>query len=294
MKKVEDNQEEMKQAEENKALEIKALETPAEEKKTEETLPAVADKAEEAELSELSADEEVASGSVTQALSVETKPSEIAEPSNEETETEEDEEVDEEDEKRKKSVKKKTVASEVMDWLRTICIGVIAGVLLVVFVIQRDNVYGDSMNPTLESGDVLFTQKISTYFKSYERGDIVVLNGQGMEGYSKSEYLIKRVVGLPGETVKIENGNVYIKPMGHSDYYMLQENYLEEGVKTTMMDYGTAHGYNEIKLGENEYFCLGDNRPVSNDSRNLGPFTADRIVAVAVFRVFPFNKIRTF
>ena len=275
MKKVEDNQEAKNQVE--------------------ETLPAVADEVKTAELTELSADEEVASDPESKELSVEDKPSEIAEPSVSDPDKEDTkEEVDETETKRKKSVKKKTVASEVMDWLRTICIGVIAGVLLVVFVIQRDNVYGDSMNPTLESGDVLFTQKISTYFKKYDRGDIVVLNGQGMEGYSKSEYLIKRVVGLPGETVKIADGNVYIKPMGHGDYYLLQENYLPEGVKTTMMDYGTAHGYNEIKLGDNEYFCLGDNRPVSNDSRNLGPFTADRIVAVAVFRAFPFNKIRTF
>ena len=196
--------------------------------------------------------------------------------------------------KRQKSVKKKTLLSEALDWLRVICIGVIAGVLMVVFVVQRDNVYGDSMSPTLESGDVLFTQKISTYVKKYSRGDIVVLNGQNMEGYTKSEYLIKRIIGLPGETVKIADGNVYIKPMGHSDYYILQENYLPEGIKTTMMDYGVAHGYNEIKLGDNEYFCLGDNRPVSNDSRNLGPFTEDRIVAVAVIRVFPFNVIRTF
>ena len=280
MKKVEDNQEAKNQIEESKA---------------EETLPAVADEVETAELSELSDDAEIASDAEGKELSVETVPPVIAEPSSGEPEKEDDsEEVDEAELKRKKSVKKKTVASEVMDWLRTICIGVIAGVLLVVFVVQRDNVYGDSMNPTLESGDVLFTQKISTYFKKYDRGDIVVLNGQGMEGYSKSEYLIKRVIGLPGETVKIADGSVYIKPMGHGDYYLLQENYLPEGIKTTMMDYGTAHGYNEIKLGDNEYFCMGDNRPVSNDSRNLGPFTADRIVAVAVFRAFPFNKIRTF
>ena len=135
------------------------------------------------------------------------------------------EEEQKEDEKTRK-IKKKTAVSEAMDWLRTICIGVLAGVLLVVFVVQRDNVYGDSMNPTLESGDVLFTQKISTYFKKFDRGDIVVLDGSNMEGYSKSEYLIKRIVGLPGETVKIADGCVYIKPMGHSDYYILQENYL--------------------------------------------------------------------
>ena len=136
MKKVEDNQEAKNQVE--------------------ETLPAVADEVKTAELTELSADEEVASDSESKELSVEAEPSEIAEPSASESDKEDaKEEVDEAETKRKKSVKKKTVASEVMDWLRTICIGVIAGFLLVVFVIQRDNVYGDSMNPTLESGDVL-------------------------------------------------------------------------------------------------------------------------------------------
>lgn len=247
------------------------------------------------ELTELSADAEVAAASDNKDLSVpEEKPLEIKEADKESEKTPEEKPAKETVDPKTKSIKKKAIISEALDWLRVICIGIIAGVLLVVFVIQRDNVYGDSMSPTLESGDVLFTQKISTYIKKYDRGDIVVLNGQNMEGYNKSEYLIKRIVGLPGETVKIADGNVYIKPMGHSDYYILQENYLPEGVKTTMMDYGTAHGYNEIKLGDNEYFCLGDNRPVSNDSRNLGPFTEDRIVAVAVIRIFPFNMIRTF
>ena len=58
------------------------------------------------------------------------------------------------------------------------------------------------------------------------------------------------------------------------------------------MENGKKKGYNEITLGENEYYCLGDNRPVSNDSRNLGPFTADRIKAVAVIRVYPVNEIK--
>ncbi len=261
-------------------------------KKVEEKKLSVVEDNETKELAELSADEEVAATADNSELSAETEASAEVKTADADDKTSEKPEQKEDEKTRK--IKKKTAVSEAMDWLRTICIGVLAGVLLVVFVVQRDNVYGDSMNPTLESGDVLFTQKISTYFKKFDRGDIVVLDGSNMEGYSKSEYLIKRIVGLPGETVKIADGCVYIKPMGHSDYYILQENYLPEGVKTTMMDYGTAHGYNEIKLGDDEYFCLGDNRPVSNDSRNLGPFKANRIVAVAVLRVFPFNTIRTF
>ena len=193
---------------------------------------------------------------------------------------------------RSKKFEKGSTAYEVLDWLRTICIGVLAGIFIVVFLVQRDNVYGDSMKPTLNSGDVIYAQKISTYFHSYKRGDIVILDGHDMEGYYSKEYLVKRIVGLPGETVKIEDGNVYIKPADSNDFYLLQENYLPEGTKTAMMDDARKKG-NEIVLGEDEYYCLGDNRPVSNDSRNLGPFTADRIKGVAIIRVYPFNEVKT-
>lgn len=191
----------------------------------------------------------------------------------------------------KRRLEKGSTAYEILDWLRTICIGVLAGIFIVVFLVQRDNVYGDSMKPTLSSGDVIYAQKISTYFHSYKRGDIVILDGHDMEGYYSKEYLVKRIVGLPGETVKIEDGNVYIKPADSNEFYLLQENYLPEGTKTTMMDDAMKKG-NEIVLGDNEYYCLGDNRPVSNDSRNLGPFTADRIKGVAIIRVFPLNEVK--
>ena len=194
--------------------------------------------------------------------------------------------------KRGFKLEKGTPAYEVFDWLRTICIGVLAGIFIVVFLVQRDDVYGSSMQPTLTQGDIHFTQKLSTYFDTFKRGDIVVLDGSNMEGYTKKEYLIKRVVGLPGETIRIADGNVYIKPADSTEFYLLQENYLPEGTKTIVMDDGKSKGYDEITLGENEYYCMGDNRPVSNDSRNLGPFTADRIIAVAVIRVFPLNEIR--
>ena len=190
-------------------------------------------------------------------------------------------------------LEKGTTAYEIFDWIRTICIGVLAGIFIVVFLVQRDDVYGDSMVPTLSSGDIIYAQKISTYFHSYKRGDILILDGHDMEGYNHTEYLVKRVVGLPGETVRIADGNVYIKAADSSEFYLLQENYLPGGLQTTMREEGLRKGYDEITLAENEYYCLGDNRPVSNDSRSLGPFTADRIKGVAVIRVFPFNEIKT-
>ena len=189
-------------------------------------------------------------------------------------------------------LEKGTTAYEIFDWFRTICIGILAGIFIVVFLVQRDDVYGDSMVPTLSSGDIIYAQKISTYFHSYKRGDIVVLDGKDMEGYNHTEYLVKRVVGLPGETIRIVDGNVYIKSPDSSDFYLLQENYLPTGLKTSMREEGLRKGYDELTLADNEYYCLGDNRPVSNDSRSLGPFTADRIKGVAVIRVFPLNEIK--
>ena len=185
---------------------------------------------------------------------------------------------------------KNEVVKEILSWVRTIAIGVLIGVFLVVFVVQKDNVYGDSMNPTLESGDMVYTEKISTYFHSFERGDIVILDGEGMENYDRDEYLIKRVIGLPGETVRIADGCVYIKPADSDEFFLLEEPYLVEGTQTLMMSLGIEKGYDEITLGEDEYYCLGDNRAVSKDSRVLGPFTVDRIKGTAVIRVYPFDS----
>ncbi|MBQ1894734.1 MAG: signal peptidase I [Clostridiales bacterium] len=188
-----------------------------------------------------------------------------------------------------KAEKRKKIRHEALDWLKTILIGVTVGVLLVVFVIQRDNVYGPSMQPTLYDGYVVFTEKISTYFDKYDRGDVVILDGHGMIGYDKDEYLIKRIIGLPGDTIRIADGNVYLKKKGDTEFYLLEESYLAEGTRTTVMAYGMEMGYDEITLGSDEYYCMGDNRPVSNDSRNLGPFDEDRIKGVAILIVYPFN-----
>ena len=198
-----------------------------------------------------------------------------------------------EDIKVRKPEEKHGFLRELLSWIRTIAIGVIIGVLLVIFVVQRDNVCGDSMYPTLHDGYVVFTQKIATYFKDYDRGDIVILDGENMEGYNHDEYLIKRIIGLPGETVRISEGNVYIRRAGEEDFYLLDEKYLQEGVETVVMQSGLAKGYDEITLGDDEYYCMGDNRPVSNDSRNLGPFSEDRIKGIAFVVIYPFSAFGT-
>lgn len=186
--------------------------------------------------------------------------------------------------------RKNAIISSILEWLIAIAVGVLVGVLLVIFVVQKDNVYGDSMMPNLRNGFVVMTEKISTYFDNYDRGDIVILDGENMEGYNHEEYLIKRIVGLPGETVRIANGFVYIREAGASDFYLLDEPYLDEGVTTFVTSSGAERGYDEITLGENEYYCLGDNRPISNDSRNLGPFSSDRIKGIAFVILYPFNE----
>lgn len=189
----------------------------------------------------------------------------------------------------KPSDRKNEIIASVLDWLIAIAVGVLAGILLVVFVVQRDNVYGDSMVPNLRDGYVVMTDKISTYFDNFDRGDIVILDGEDMEGYNHEEYLIKRIVGLPGETVRIADGHVYIREAGQTEFYLLDEPYLDASIETYVMSWGMERGYNEITLGPDEYYCLGDNRPVSNDSRNLGPFSADRIKGVAFVIIYPFN-----
>lgn len=93
-------------------------------------------------------------------------------------------------------------------------------------VIQRDDVFGPSMEPALYEGNVIFSEKISTYFESYKRGDIVVLNGQGMTGYDREE-IVKRIIGLPGDTIRIADGKQFTLCLRQTEFFILVEDYLK-------------------------------------------------------------------
>jgi len=175
-----------------------------------------------------------------------------------------------------------------LDTLRFICLGLIIGILLVVFVIQRNDVYGSSMEPTLHQGDAVFVEMISAYTNSFDHGDIVTIDATGMEGYDQKEKIIKRIVAEPGDTVSIYDGQVYVNGV------LLEEDYLADGTKTYVNADGVAKGYDEITLGDDQYYVLGDNRGASLDSRVLGPISEDQIKSKVIAKIYPFDDARLY
>ena len=149
-------------------------------------------------------------------------------------------------------------------------------VLIIHFVGQRTVVNGVSMQPTLSDGDNLIVDKLSYRFHDPDRFDIIVFPQED------GRYFIKRIIGLPGENVRIdEDGFIYIN--GEK----LQESYGKE----VMRDPGLAK--DGIQLGADEYFVLGDNRNDSMDSRmaEVGPIAGERIIGRAWLRIYPFDQI---
>lgn len=144
------------------------------------------------------------------------------------------------------------------------------------FLFQPFIVSGESMHPSFESGDYLIVDEISYRFSDPQRGDVVVFNTSFIPGYTNQRF-IKRVIGLPGETIDIANGKVQI--IKDSKTVILDEKYLPENLKTI--------GDTNITLKANEYFVLGDNRQYSYDSRIWGVVPKNEIVGKAFLRLLP-------
>ena len=149
--------------------------------------------------------------------------------------------------------------------------------VIVTFVGQRTKVDGHSMEPTLSDGDNLIVDKLSYRFRDPERYDIIVFPYQ----HAENTYYIKRIIGLPGETVQVIDGYMYINGKKLDEHYGAE----------VMEDPGIAA--EPIKLGDDEYFVLGDNRTHSSDSRvaSVGVLTRDMLIGRAWVRIYPFNKI---
>lgn len=164
---------------------------------------------------------------------------------------------------------------ELLGWVVYILIVVCATYLIVTYVGQRTRVSGDSMLPTLENEDNLIVDKLSYRFRDPKRFEIVVFPYR----YAENTYYIKRIIGLPGETVQIKQGYVYIDDKKLDESYGLE--LIEEG------RYGLAA--EPIQLGKDEYFVLGDNRNNSADSRevSVGVIHKDEFIGRAWIRIWP-------
>jgi signal peptidase I len=175
------------------------------------------------------------------------------------------------------------ILKELFDWVKHIVIAAAIGLLLVFFVVQRNEVIGSSMEPNLYENDQLLVQKISRLFRNgIDYGDIITVNAMDLDGHIGDKNIIKRVIGLPGDKIEILDGEV------HRNGVRLEEDYIVES--------GTGERtekYSSVTLGSDEYYVLGDHRSVSLDSRTFGPITKDRIIGEVLIRFYPFRSFGT-
>ncbi len=164
--------------------------------------------------------------------------------------------------------------AELRSWTRDIFFAALTAILIVVFVVQPVRVEGTSMQPNLADQERIFVNKFVYHFSGIERGDVVVF----WYPKDRAKSFIKRVVGLPGETVEVRRGIVYVDGRPLHEQYVLSK----------YVDY---YSYPPIRVPVNSYFVLGDHRNSSNDSRHWGCVPLSSIFGKAVFRYWPVSKM---
>jgi signal peptidase I len=163
-----------------------------------------------------------------------------------------------------------------LSWVRDLAFSVLIAVILIVFIYQPVKVEGTSMMPTLTDQERIFINKFTYHFGlgSIERGDMVVFWYPG----DPSKSYIKRVIGIPGDTVYIDAGQVFVNDRA------LVESYIPE-------DYRDRVSWEEHRVPRGEYFVLGDHRSSSSDSRTWGFVKRDAIYGKAVFVYWPLKNM---
>lgn len=172
------------------------------------------------------------------------------------------------------------IAGMLMEIMSTV-VFVIAVTVLFDLAIPRSQVDGHSMEPTFYGNDRLVVSRVNYLLGDPERGDILVFNSLNEREAEQGVMLIKRVVGLPGDTVEMQNQQVYIN--GEA----LDESYIKEACQQSRCPDDTW------TLGEDEYFMMGDNRNNSRDSRRFGTVPITKIIGKVIFRYWPLSTLGT-
>lgn len=164
--------------------------------------------------------------------------------------------------------------------LRFVLIAVFVVLPIRLYIAQPFIVSGSSMDPTFLNGEYLIVDEVSYRFNDPERGDVVVFRFP----QDTSKFFIKRIIGLPNETVHLDGDTVRIENTEHPEGFVLDETYLENSTRNFL----------RFTLTDDEYFVLGDNRPASSDSRIWGPLKKEFIIGRAFVRLLPVNKVNVF
>lgn len=194
---------------------------------------------------------------------------------------------------KKSTTKESTFFGDLLDFVKILAGCSICVLIFLNFIAHPVSVSGHSMDPSLADGEYGFTSIISVALSKPNRGDIVIINQENANG--DLERWVKRVIGLPGETIEAKDGVVYIdgQPLDESSY--LNKDYVEETLAKYQAEHGVSYGpftsdFGPVTLGEDEYWVMGDNRPYSKDSRYIGPVTSEELFGKGMLVLYPFDK----
>lgn len=187
--------------------------------------------------------------------------------------------------RRKKKPKKTGMAYEILDLAKTFVVCAIFVFILTRFVIRPVQVDGMSMYPTLDNKEIGIMNVIDKKLHGINRFDVVVVNDDKI---TQGDNWVKRVIGLPGDTIYAKDDVVYVNGLA------IDEPYLNTDYVKNIRARGDRFtgDFNKVTLGDDEYFLMGDNRVVSHDSRAVGPFSSDDFNGKDVYVLYPFNNIR--
>jgi len=172
----------------------------------------------------------------------------------------------------------RTIFSFVLDVVKIVVIALVVVIPIRYFLFQPFFVRGQSMEPNFENGDYLIVDELSYRFREPQRGEVIVFKYPG----DRSQRYIKRIIGLPGETIEIKEGEIVVSSQG-KQYVLDESRYLSSNFKTP--------GKILVTLGQNEYFVLGDNRFFSYDSRRWGLLPKEDLIGRVFLRILPFTAL---
>lgn len=189
----------------------------------------------------------------------------------------------------------RTLLEDILGFIKVFVVSAIVILLFVNFVAHPVRVDGRSMYPTLKDGEFGFTNVGGVLLNGVERGDIVVVT---MEEEGQKTHWVKRVIGLPGDTVSCVNDVVYINGKVLDETKYIAPDYRQSLVdkfgyfnKVQNADNTNVEDFEEVKLGDDEYYVMGDNRPYSKDSRYVGPVKKSQIFAKKMLVLLPISDI---